>query len=95
MITSQITSVDPLEFTKGAHPATYEVAIISTDNPACPIESYAVTALVSGITQPGCPSPADSSDACRKVSVDRSVVQDYSPITFTATAKGGKTKISS
>ena len=93
IITPPFTSTQTVEFTKGASPSTHEVAIFTTDNAGCPITSYSAS-LITGITQPGCPSPPDSSVVCRQVTVDTSVVRDYSAITLTATADGGSSATS-
>jgi hypothetical protein len=45
--------------------------------------------LVPGITQDGCPFPADISVACRTLIIDTSKVKDFLPITYTATEEGG------
>ena len=73
---------------KGPTPSVqiYTIDPFNSDDVACPITSQELTTLIPGITQPGCPSPPDSSIACRQVTVDTSVVKDYSAITFTGTA---------
>jgi len=59
----------------------------TTGYPLCPIESYEAT-LQSGITSSNlCPTPPDSSEACREIFIDTSESGTFN-VSFTAKAKG-------
>ena len=63
--------------------------VFSTDDTLCPIESYQATGLQSGITTGNnCPIVPDSSDPCRKVIADTSILGVYVVI-FKVKATGG------
>ena len=47
---------DPLTYGLGTGSHVISIAVFTTDDSNCPIKSYEVTTLITGITQPSCPS---------------------------------------
>jgi len=62
--------------------------VFTTEFSLCPIKSYESTSSSPMITQPGCPTPPDASDACKKIALDTSQIQIYDVI-FMVIADGG------